>query len=75
MCFTTAFLWSVYIFVDTLLFKSIYLYPTLFHKGLKKVTNWIVERCSHEGQGHATADAKAIMDLITVVAPTLPKNW
>ena len=75
MCFTAAFLWSVYIFVDTLLFKSIYLYPTLFHKGLKKVINWIVKRYSHEGQGHTTADAKAIMDLIMVVAPTLPKNW
>lgn len=75
MWITTAFLWSIYIFVDALLFKSIYLYPSLFHKGLNKVMNWIVKRYLHEDQGHATADAKAIMDLIMVVARTLPKNW
>ena len=37
--------------------------------------NWIVKRYSHEGQGHATDDAKDVIDLIMVAAPTFPKKW
>lgn len=67
--------WMPYIFVDTLLLRTSYLYPTSFRKGLKTVMNCIIKGYSHECQGHTTDGAGATVGLIMVAAPTLPKKW